>query len=100
MKFKALLLGAIFAACIIPSVSQAAKSADGKKKPTPAEVFAKLDADESDSLSKEEVAKNKGLVKNFDKLDADQDGELTMDEFKSASGKKSKKAKKAKKVDE
>ncbi|WPJ98106.1 EF-hand domain-containing protein [Coraliomargarita algicola] len=94
MKLKALLLSAIFAACIVPSVSQAAKSDEGKKKPTPAEAFAKMDVDQSDGLSKEEVAKRKALVKKFDKLDADQDGELSLEEFTDASGKKPKKAKK------
>ena len=67
MKIKALLLSTIFAACIIPSLAQAAKTEEGKgekKAPDPAKMFAKLDADESGELSKEEVAKNKGLVKN------------------------------------
>lgn len=102
MKIKALLLSTIFAACIIPSLAQAAHHEEGeakveKKAPNPAKMFAKLDADKSGELSKEEVAKNKGLVKKFDKLDADESGELSLDEYKANFGKKEKKPKKDKK---
>ncbi|MGJ8651591.1 MAG: hypothetical protein ACSHX4_14645 [Opitutaceae bacterium] len=102
MKIKALLLSTIFAACIIPSLAQAAKTEEGKgekKAPDHAKLFAKLDADESGELSKEEVAKNKGLVKKFDKLDADESGELSLSEFKAGSSKKEKKPKKEKEED-
>ncbi|CAA6676755.1 MULTISPECIES: hypothetical protein [unclassified Lentimonas] len=99
MKVKALILSAIFAACVIPTAVQAVNNEEGggkKKAPNPTKVFEKLDADKSEGLSKDEVAKNKGLTKQFDKLDTDKSGELSLEEFKAAKGKKSKKDKKAK----
>ena len=96
MKIKALILSTILAACVIPSVVRAAQNEEGevkKKAPNPTKIFAKLDADKSGALSKDEVAKNKGLTKRFDKLDTDESGELSLDEFKATMEKKPKKAK-------
>ena len=103
MKVKALILSAIFAACVIPVAVQAGnKKEDGgeKKAPNPTKMFAKLDADKSEGLSKDEVAKDKGLTKQFDKADTDKSGELSIEEFKAAKAKKPKKEKKPKKAKE
>ena len=100
MKVKALILSAIFAACVIPvAVNAGDKKDDGgeKKAPNLPKMFARLDADKSEGLSKDEVAKDKGLTKQFDKADTDESGELSLEEFTAA---KAKKPKKEKKVEE
>lgn len=76
MKIKTSLLIALIAACIVPSISQA-----GDDTAKFAKGFAKLDADKSGSLSKEEVAKNKGLTKRFNKVDSDKSGGISLEEF-------------------
>jgi Ca2+-binding EF-hand superfamily protein len=77
----------LLSVCIIPSVSHANESQQGEKKAKdPTELFKKLDADNSGSLSGEEVAKNKRLTKRFQKIDSNKDGALSLEEFKSRLG--------------
>lgn len=73
MKTKMLLIITLFAACIIPSISQAEKAEGVKEKPTAEQVFKKLDKDNN--------------------------GTLSLQEFKASMEKKTKKAKKAKAED-
>ncbi len=85
MKARSLLTVALLSVCVFTSAAQAAKQADGGKKkgpPAPAKLIEKLDADESGTLSKDEVAKNKMLTKRFNKIDANKDGELDLEELK------------------
>jgi Ca2+-binding EF-hand superfamily protein len=84
----------LLSVCIIPSVSHANESQQGEKKAKdPTELFKKLDADNSGSLSGEEVAKNKRLTKRFQKIDSNKDGALSLEELKAGSAKKPKKTK-------
>lgn len=60
----------------------------GPNRPNPAEIFKKLDADGSGSISKaefmgtERAQQNPEMAgKHFDKLDADGSGDITRDEF-------------------
>ncbi|MGB5822085.1 MAG: EF-hand domain-containing protein [Saonia sp.] len=55
------------------------------ERPSPEEVFERLDASEDGLLEKEELAKARNsekLLKNFDTIDTDKDGMLSLEEFK------------------
>lgn len=83
MKTKTYIL-ALSLACLIPALAQAKpEGGQGKgQRPAGGELFKKLDADQSGTISKEEA---KGpLAENFDEIDADGDGEITKDEMKAA----------------
>ena len=98
MKTKKIPLIALIAACIIPTISQAdhheedatAKKQDAKT----AKIFARMDADKSSSISKEEATQNKRIANYFEKFDVDGSGELSLKEFEAAIVKKPKEEKK------
>ena len=81
MKIKSTIL--LLLSAVILSMTAQAEPKNGKgKRPNPGDMFQKLDADESGTISKDEA---KGpLAEHFDKIDADGNGELTKDELKAA----------------
>ena len=68
-----------------------------KKKPDPAKIFAKKDANGDGSLTLEELKsgmKGKALEnaeKRFEKMDKDGDGKVSLEEFEAAIGQQKKK---------
>lgn len=84
-------------ALVVASVATlpAADKAADKPKPTPEDMFAKMDADKDGKLTEAEfVGKKKDdaaakAIQAFKKLDKDSDGKVTLEEFK-ARGKKAK----------
>ncbi len=83
MNTKSIILFSL-AAALLPLSSQA--KPDGKSppedkgdRPSVGELFKRLDADESGTLSKEEA---KGpIAKNFDRIDENEDGEISKKEL-------------------
>jgi len=85
MKTQSIILLALSTA-LLPLATQAKPDGTGPKgkdqRPSIGEIFQRHDADQSGTLSKEEV---KGpLAKNFDRIDADADGEITKAELAKA----------------
>lgn len=81
MKIRSTIL-LILAAVILPAATQAQSQQGKGQRPDPAEMFAKMDTDESGTLSVDEV---QGRMKeHFDEIDSDNDGELTKEELKAA----------------
>ncbi|MDQ8206282.1 hypothetical protein QEH52_02100 [Coraliomargarita sp. SDUM461003] len=82
MNTKSLIL-LVLSSSLIGITAQAKPEGEPRdnpgKRPSPQELFQRLDADENGTLSLEEV---KGpLAEQFDKIDADGDGELTKKEL-------------------
>lgn len=78
-----------FATSVSFAQEEAPKGPRGDKRPDPAKVFAKLDADSDGSLTLAEfqaapMAKRnpERAEKGFAKMDADSDGMVTLEEFK------------------
>lgn len=95
-------LGALFAAVLSVSLVCAQEKKEGGKggkggdrpRPTPEQIFEKLDADHDGSLTLEELLKgpmgqkgDKSAVEaRFKRMDANGDGKVSADEFKKALG--------------
>lgn len=92
MKSTLITLGALAFATSITFAEPPAEApeANGKgKKPTPEEVFAKLDANSDGNVSLEEFKQSPKAKKNeakagemFLKIDGNSDGNITLEEFK------------------
>lgn len=75
---------AIIVASMTLLVGMNAFSQDKKReRPSPEQMFEKLDANEDGKIVKDEI-KNERMLKRFDKMDANSDGAITLDELKSA----------------
>jgi len=85
MNTKSLLL-LVLSSSIMTFAAQAQSDGEPRenkgKRPSPQELFQRLDTDESGTLSQEEV---KGpLAEHFEKIDADSDGQITPQELRAA----------------
>ncbi|MGZ0655237.1 EF-hand domain-containing protein [Coraliomargarita sp. W4R53] len=85
MNTKSLLL-LVLSSSLISFAAQAKPDGEPRenqgKRPSPEELFQRLDTDESGTLSAEEV---KGpLAEHFDEIDADSDGQITKEELGAA----------------
>lgn len=84
-----LLPAALVACCLVPAAAFAQKGAKGQgKRPDPAKIFQKRDADGDGSLTLEEFKTGmpeKAVARadvRFKKLDTNGDGKLSLEEFK------------------
>jgi len=85
------MIAAFTAVCLLPGVVLAQKGEKGQgKRPNPAKVFGKKDADADGKLSLDEFKAGmpeKALAKadtRFKKLDTNGDGSLSLEEFEAA----------------
>ena len=92
---KTILVGLVMAAVLAGSfVAPTLAAKEKKKEQTPDQIFAKLDKNNDQKVSKNElVGKKQGekatkAEKRFSKLDKNNDNELTLAEFKGAEKKK------------
>jgi Ca2+-binding EF-hand superfamily protein len=87
MKIKSILLPLV-AIALIPAFAQAKPNGEkaGKgERAGPAQMFEKLDVDQSGGVSADEA---KGLLaRNFDRIDTDGSGQITQDELAAAGDK-------------
>lgn len=86
MKIKTLLLLALSGA-ILPFTAQAQsegapQKSKGGHRPSPAELITRLDADQSDGISREEA--RDPMVKHFNRIDSDSSGEISKAELETA----------------
>lgn len=74
-------------ALLLPLVSSAqnqdGKRANSNRDASPEAAFARLDANQSGTIDREEV-QNRRIAKRFDQVDANSDGVITLDEFTTA----------------
>ena len=87
MKFKKILLTLSASALIAASAHAENGKETGKKggRPTPAEMFQKIDSDGNGTISVAEAAaaeRTKRMAENFSTIDTNGDGELTPEELK------------------
>ena len=94
------LLTAFTCLALSVSVTGVAKAEEkAKKKPDPAKMFEKKDADDDGALTLDEFKKGmkdkqlEGAEKRFKRLDADGDGKVTLDEMKAGLAKMGQKKK-------
>ena len=80
------LITLLITALTLPLASQANPGEPGQggprergQRPDPAEIFQRMDADESGGISQDEA--RGPLARKFDKLDTDESGELSLEEF-------------------
>ena len=85
------VIAALIAVCLLPGIVLAQKGEKGEgKRPNPAKVFSKKDADADGKLSLDEFKSGmpeKALAKadtRFKKIDTNGDGSLSLEEFEAA----------------
>jgi Ca2+-binding EF-hand superfamily protein len=94
------VITAVTVSCLLPGVVLAEKGEKGEKgkRPNPAKVFGKKDADGDGKLSLEEFKTGmpeKALAKadtRFKRLDTNGDGSLSLEEFEAGMGQRPKKS--------
>ena len=83
IKLTALTVSVIILSTAFATIANAAPKQDEMKAKLQA-----IDIDGDGKFSREEIAKYKGIAKDFDKIDTNKDGYLTKDEMKAQRAKK------------